>query len=243
VTGGVKSGSGGEVGGVRSGSGRGAAGFGFFPRERSAARVISLAPQLEQVTMLSGTTGWEIGVLHLGQFMARGPKDEYNVGPARSMRRTTPADLAAGLFGAAPGRRLLLLKKAWPAAVGPDLARRSEVVALDGDLLRIRVPDAVWRKSLWRMRSELLTRLRRIAGPAAPHALGFAEGTVSVTSDERAPRAPIVVPRPLPAGLAEAARAIPDAEIRDLFCRTAGRYLGRFAAPHPGAAGGTGRSD
>jgi hypothetical protein len=192
--------------------------------------------------MLSGMRGWVIGVLHLGQFMARGPKGEYNVGRGRPMRRTTPTDLAASLFGTAPARRLLFLKKAWPAAVGPDLARRSEVVALDGDLLRIRVPDAVWRKSLWRMRSELLTRLRRIAGPAAPHALGFAEGTVSAAPDERAPRAPLVVPRPLGADLAEAARAIPDTEIRELFCRTAGRYLGRFSAPHPGAGGDGGAS-
>jgi hypothetical protein len=158
------------------------------------------------------------------------------------MRRTRPADLAANLFGATPGRRLLLLKEAWPAAVGPDVARRSEVVALDGDLLRIRVPDAVWRKSLWRMRSELLTRLRRISGPAAPHALGFAEGMVSVTAAEAPPQAPVVVPRPLPAGLAEAARAIPDVEIRELFCRTAGRYLGRFSTPDAGPGGSAGRS-
>ena len=148
------------------------------------------------------------------------------------MKHTTPADLAADLFGAAPARRLVFLKAAWPAAVGAELARRSEVVALDGDLLRIRVPDAIWRKSLWRMRSDLLARLRRVAGSAAPHALGFAEGQVMVTTEEAPPRASAVVARPLPAALAEAADAIPDVEVRERFRETAGRYLGRFTAAH-----------
>ena len=66
------------------------------------------------------------------------------------MKRPSPADRGTELFRATPARRLALLKAAWPAAVGPELARRSEVVALDGDIARIRVPDAIWRRSLWR---------------------------------------------------------------------------------------------
>jgi hypothetical protein len=147
------------------------------------------------------------------------------------MRHTTPAHLAAELFGAAPARRLLLLKAAWPAAVGPDLARRSEVVALDGDLLRIRVPDAIWRKSLWRMRSDLLARLRRVAGAAAPHALGFAEGPVTPPPEKTTPPVPAVVECSLPADLAEAADSIPDPEVRERFRETAKGYLGRFSPP------------
>ena len=149
------------------------------------------------------------------------------------MKRTIPADLAADLFGAAPVRRLVFLKAAWPAAVGAELARRSEVVALDGDLLRIQVPDAIWRKSLWRMRSDLLTRLRRIAGSAAPHALGFAEGLVTGNPREPIPPPPTVVALPLPDDLAKAAEAIPDAEVRELFREAVGRYLGRFSPGHP----------
>jgi hypothetical protein len=147
------------------------------------------------------------------------------------MKRTTPADLAADLFGAAPARRLVFLKAAWPAAVGAELARRSEVVALDGDLLRIRVPDAIWRNSLWRMRSDLLARLRQIAGSAAPYALGFAEGPVTGTVAEPIPPPPAVVARPLTDDLAKAAEAIPDKEVRALFRGAVGRYLGRFPAP------------
>jgi hypothetical protein len=145
------------------------------------------------------------------------------------MRRATPSDLAADLFGATRARRLTLLKVAWPAAVGPDLARRSEVVALDGDLLRIRVPDAPWRRSLWRMRSDLLARLRKVAGSAAPHALGFTEGPVAASAESEAAPAPARVAVSLPPALAAAADQIPDPETRERFRQAAGLYLGRFA--------------
>jgi hypothetical protein len=146
------------------------------------------------------------------------------------MKRTTPSDLAVELFGKDTARRLLLLRTAWPAAVGSDLARRSEVVALDGEVLRIRVPDAAWRKSLFRMRSDLLARLRRTVGSAAPHALGFAKGTVAARADDPLPAPSPPVARPLPAALAKAAEGIPDAIVRERFCESASRYLGRFAA-------------
>jgi len=148
------------------------------------------------------------------------------------MKRTSPSDLAADLLGASPGRRLTLLKAAWPAAVGSDLARRSEVVALDGELLRIRVPDATWRRSLWRMRSDLLARLRKTAGSAAPHALGFSEGMVTAPVETEAPvPSPLNVVAQLPPAVARAAEQIPDADTRERFREAAARYLGRFANP------------
>jgi hypothetical protein len=151
------------------------------------------------------------------------------------MRRTTPSDLAADLFGAHRSRRLTLLKAAWPAAVGPDLARRSEVVALDGDLLRVRVADAPWRRSLWRMRSDLLARLRQVAGSAAPHALGFAEGPVAASERSEAAPAPVRAAVPLPPALAAAADQIPDSDTRERFRKAAGLYLGRFAPTSRGS--------
>jgi hypothetical protein len=153
------------------------------------------------------------------------------------MKRSAPADLAAELFRAAPERRLVLLKAAWPVAVGPELARRSEVVALDGDLVRIRVPDAIWRRSLWRMRKDLLTRLRRIAGSAAPHAMGFVEGPVAATTDASTPstRQVAVAAAPLPPLVADAADLIADDDTRERFRETVGRYLARF--PPQTAAG------
>jgi len=151
------------------------------------------------------------------------------------MKRSAPADLAAQLLRAAPGRRLTLLKAAWPAAVGPELARRSEVVALDGDLMRVRVADAIWRRSLWRMRTDLLKRLRRIAGSTAPHALSFVEGPVAPTLDRQNPGPRTLAPAPLPPAIAEAADLIPDDDTRQRFRDAVGRYLARF--PLPAAAG------
>ena len=151
------------------------------------------------------------------------------------MKRSATSDLAADLLHAEPGRRLTLLKAAWPAAVGPELARRSEAVALDGGLLRIRVADAIWRRSLWRMRKDLLSRLRKIAGKAAPHALSFVEGPVTAAVEPPPPRARPVEPVPLPPTVAEAAELIPDDDTRERFREAVGRYLARF--PPQTAAG------
>jgi hypothetical protein len=151
------------------------------------------------------------------------------------MKRTSPTSLGAEIFRATPARRLTLLKAAWPAAVGPELARRSEVVALDGDLVRIRVTDAIWRRSLWRMRKDLITRLRAIAGRAAPHALSFVEGPVTPRAEPPAPKARVVEAVPLPPVVAEAAALIPDDDTRQRFREAVGRYLSRF--PPQTAAG------
>ena len=94
------------------------------------------------------------------------------------MDRPRDPELAARLFGSSPERRLALMRCAWPAAVGPELARRTEVVSLDGVLRRVRVPDSTWRRGLLRMRGDILARLRSIAGGAAPRSLGFVEGAV-----------------------------------------------------------------
>jgi hypothetical protein len=145
------------------------------------------------------------------------------------MQRSTPGSLAGEIFGGDPRRRLTLLKAAWPAAVGPELARRSEIVALEREVLRIRVPDGVWRRSLWRMRGDLLARLRKLAGPVAPRALSIAEGAVTPPSPSpERPASPTPVAT-LPADVARAAAAIPDDEIRRRFQDAAARYLGRFA--------------
>jgi len=144
------------------------------------------------------------------------------------MERPASAALAVQLFAATPERRLALLRAVWPAAVGSDLGRRSVVVALDGSVLRVRVPDAAWRRVLLRMRPEILGRLRRLAGPAAPRALGFLEGPVP--EPDSVPTRPSSAPPPAPPLVQAAAESIPDPEIRARFTSSAARYLGRFGA-------------
>ena len=160
------------------------------------------------------------------------------------MDRPRSPDLAARLFGAKPEHTLALLRAAWPTAVGDELARRTQVVALDRGVLRIMVPDLRWQRSLLRMRRDILARLYRVAGKASPRTLGFVTGSVPET-ERLPPPAPIAPAAEAPAAVADAARAIPDAEIRDRFLEAAGRYLARFApaqadaAAGPGSAGGS----
>jgi predicted nucleic acid-binding Zn ribbon protein len=92
------------------------------------------------------------------------------------MDRISGRSLAARLFGASPARTLALLEAAWPLAVGPELARRTEVLGIEGGTLRVRVPDARWRKVLHRMQPQILGRLREMAGDLAPRRMGFVEG-------------------------------------------------------------------
>jgi predicted nucleic acid-binding Zn ribbon protein len=54
---------------------------------------------------------------------------------------------------------LQLLQKLWPALVGPDLAAATKVVALQGSLAVLNVPDKIWRRQLLKMKGKLLARM------------------------------------------------------------------------------------
>lgn len=151
------------------------------------------------------------------------------------MDRTRDPGLAVRLFGARPEHALALLRATWPAAVGADLARRTELVALDRGVLRVKVPDVRWQRTLQRMRGDILSRLRAVAGGVAPWALGFVVGPVAEPAEPppAAPEAPLPA---APPSVAEAAAAIPDPEVRARFVAAAARYLGRFA-PGQGSGG------
>ena len=137
--------------------------------------------------------------------------------------------LAASVFTSGPAR-LALIKGAWPFAVGPELARRTEVLALEGRTLRVRVPDAGWRKALHRMQPQIVERLRTIAGELAPSRLGFSEGQVAAPGEQKpAASVPAGGPATLDPAVAAAAERIADAELRRAFLASASRYLARGA--------------
>jgi hypothetical protein len=139
---------------------------------------------------------------------------------------------AGRLFGGRPGATLALLRAAWPRVVGPDVARRTEVLAVDGVTLRVRVADARWRKVLHRMQREILGRLREAAGDLAPKRLGFTEGPVHEQVDAAPPPETRPAPEPTaPPAVVAGAQAIADPEIRRRFLETAARYLTRAGAP------------
>ena len=143
------------------------------------------------------------------------------------MRRIGDAGLARRLFGTVPFRTLALVRAAWPRAVGPDLARRTEVVALESATLRVRVPDARWRKELHRMQPQILARLREIVGDLAPRRLGFMEGPIAPAPLREAGRTvPSTTPEAPPEVVAGAS-VLDDAELRRRFLEVAARYLER----------------
>lgn len=143
------------------------------------------------------------------------------------MEKMLVADLARRVFST-PTARLALLRAAWPVAVGPELARRTEVLALEGRSLRIRVPDIRWKKTLHRMSGQILPRLREITGSLAPLRLGFTTGPVApmpaLPPGPTPEHAPAAEP---PAAVVAEAQAIQDPELRRRFLRTAAVYLGR----------------
>jgi hypothetical protein len=145
-----------------------------------------------------------------------------------AFERAGEAGLAARLFGRDSPHALDLWRAAWPKVVGPDLARRTELVAVEGVTLRVRVPDARWRRVLHRLQPDILARLRQVAGPLAPRRLGFVEGGISdapppgTTTEERMP--PVAA---CPPAVAQEAEAIADPEVRARFIESARHYLAR----------------
>jgi Dna[CI] antecedent DciA-like protein len=145
------------------------------------------------------------------------------------MDRISGRSLAARLFGASPARTLALLQAAWPLAVGPELARRTEVLGMEGGTLRVRVPDMSWRKVLHRIQPQILGRLRDLAGELAPRRMGFVDGGIATTAspDSAVTTAPPPDPAPSISSLHHLSAIIPDPEIRARFAATAARYLAR----------------
>lgn len=144
--------------------------------------------------------------------------------------------MASRLFGTGGTPALALLRAAWPHAVGQEVARRSELLSMEGGTLRVRVPDAGWRRVLHRMQPEIVGRLRRLAGDLAPARLGFSEGALGVDSEpdtgqpQRMAASPAPepdVPATVPASVAAGAEVIDDPEIRARFLSAAARYLSR----------------
>ncbi|MGE0453548.1 MAG: DciA family protein [Vicinamibacteria bacterium] len=148
-----------------------------------------------------------------------------------SVERAAHAGLAQRLF--AGPHAVHLLRAAWPAAVGEELARRTEVLGIDGHVLRVRIPDGRFRRVVNRMRPEILAHLRASLGPLAPAQLGLVEGAPGAGSEARparprqAPAQEAAPPAEPSAALRESAGRIADPEIRELFLACAARYLRR----------------
>ena len=136
-------------------------------------------------------------------------------------------------FAAAEPHRLAVLKALWPAIAGEGVANHSEVVGIQGDVLRVRADTPSWLKTVRDLKGALVMRLQRAAGPLAPRAIAFVEGPIT-------PRAPRRKARPslrpaglsdLPGAVRDAALRIPTAEGREVYLRAAAAFQARFRKP------------
>ena len=133
-------------------------------------------------------------------------------------------------FSDAVTHRLAVLKALWPTIVGEALANHSEVVGIQGDVMRVRADSASWLKTLRDLRGTLVLRLQGAAGPLAPRALAFVEGAVAPRTTRRR-RTLKVVPAQisdLPHLVRESASRVPTDEGREAYLRAATAFQARF---------------
>jgi hypothetical protein len=130
-----------------------------------------------------------------------------------------------GRFGPASGMAPLV--EAWPAAVGPEIARNAwpARIARDGTL-HVHTQDSIWAFELTTRAEEIRGRL----GKVAPRRMSFSPGPLpepSVASPEAVRERP---PEPTPEHVAKAAsltRVIRDEELRKVVAKAAAASLSR----------------
>ncbi len=114
----------------------------------------------------------------------------------------------------------------WAAAVGDELAARSEPASLQDGILTVRVEDAAWGRMIMKLQNEIRPRLNKVMGFRAVKRIRFViDGKPVSKPVSEAPVKPAPEPVEPPAAILEAAGSIGDVELRESLVRTATRYL------------------
>ena len=134
-----------------------------------------------------------------------------------------------GRFG--PAGAMAEIVRAWPAAVGDNIARNAwpARVARDGTL-HVNTSSSAWAFELGQLGPTILERLRETLPKVAPKALRFAVGHLPEPASTTAERAGEEAPRPGPkerAAAAELTASLTDPELRDLVARAAAASLAK----------------
>ena len=136
------------------------------------------------------------------------------------------------LHGLGPQAEIGAVTGAWPAAVGPEIARNAwpSRFLRDGTLV-VHTRDAVWAFELTQRAAEIAARL-----PSPPPALKFTPGPLAEPAADAPREKPVPALEATPEQARDAARwaaAIEDEELRDLVARAARASLARAAADRP----------
>ena len=134
-----------------------------------------------------------------------------------------------GRFGPAAGMAELV--RAWPEAVGEQIARNAWPArfARDGTL-HVATSSSAWAFELAQLETTLVERLNEALGESAPPKLRFAPGRLPEPSPEPSEAAAEPPPEPSPEHRAEGERlaaAIGDTELRKLVAKAASVSLAR----------------
>jgi len=109
---------------------------------------------------------------------------------SKRKRRGKLRDIAAELprvlseLGMEDAQRALSMGQCWEKAVGPEVARHTRPLALQGEILEVRVDASVWAQQLQLQRPEILAALARELpeGEKPPSDLRFRVGRPGLDS-------------------------------------------------------------
>lgn len=138
-----------------------------------------------------------------------------------------------GRYGPVDGDMVGIVR-AWPAAVGEDVARNAWPARLARDgTLHVNAVSSTWAFELGRLAPTILEQLRAELGDATPPALKFAPGPVpdgeAEAAEKRAPTPPAIGAEHRAAAAAIAA-GIDDEDLRELVARAAAASLAGASA-------------
>jgi hypothetical protein len=140
-------------------------------------------------------------------------------------------DVRAELARFGPAEGMTEIVRAWPEAVGEQIARNAWPARLARDrTLHVATASSTWAFELAQLEPKLLQHLRERLGSAAPESLRFAPGKLPEPSADDAaagrvaPRKPTAEERELASAVAS---GIEDESLREIVAKAALASLGR----------------
>jgi hypothetical protein len=132
-------------------------------------------------------------------------------------------------FGPAEGMTEIV--RAWPSAIGDQIARNAWPARLSRDgKLHVATSSSAWAFELAQLEPKLLERLVEALGDGAPAGLRFAPGKLPEPPSGGGPTSPRSVERPTQSDLdtaAELTAAIDDESLRKIVAKAAAASLSR----------------
>ena len=121
---------------------------------------------------------------------------------------------------------LELIGLKWPAAVGTQLAARSEAASFDDGVLTVRVTDAAWGRMIMKLQAEIRPRLNAAMGFRAVKRIRFVKDGKSLSTPVPAPAKTVPIqPFEPSAAMRQAAESLEDSDLKELMLGIATRYL------------------